>query len=87
MKWRFRMMKGWQVGVLFGLTIGLVQAISGNLEIASLSVEEGIVRLATTMFGSALLCGFAGGVVTGTTRREETADDGDVSAASGVPHS
>jgi hypothetical protein len=65
MKWHLGM-TGWQIGCLLGLAIGLVQAMSGNLEIASLPVEEGITRLAATMMGSAVLCAAAAGIFTAT---------------------
>lgn len=73
-------MKGWQIGVLFGLAIGLVQAMMGNLDIASLSVEAGMVRLASTMFGSAVLCGVAATIFAGVSRE----GGADVAAAPGA---
>ena len=69
MKWHLGM-AGWQIGCLFGLTVGLVQAMSGNLEIASLPVDEGIARLVATMMGSAVLCAVAGGIFTATSAVE-----------------
>lgn len=64
-------MQAWQVGCLFGLAVGLVQAVSGNLDIARLPIEEGLVRLVATMAGSAALCAIAAGVMTGVTSSRE----------------
>lgn len=69
MKWHLGM-TGWQIGCLFGLAVGLVQAMSGNLEIVSLPVDEGITRLVATMMGSAVLCAVAAGIFTTTGVRE-----------------
>lgn len=66
-------LRAWQVGCLLGLAIGLAQAVSGNLEIASLPIEEGIVRLVATMVGCAAFCALAAGVMTGVTSSREDA--------------
>lgn len=65
MKWHLGM-AGWQIGCLLGLAVGLVQAISGNLGIASLPADEGLARLVTTMLGSAVLCALGAGMMTAT---------------------
>jgi hypothetical protein len=66
-------LQAWQVGCLLGLAIGLAQAISGNLEIATLPIEEGIMRLAATMAGCAAFCALAAGVMTSLTSSHEDA--------------
>lgn len=66
-------LQAWQVGCLIGLAIGLAQAVTGNLEIATLPVEEGVVRLIATMVGSAVFCALAAGLMTGMTAGREDA--------------
>ncbi len=64
-------LQAWQVGCLLGLAIGLAQAVSGNLEIASLPTEEGLMRLVATMAGCAVFCALAAGVMAGVTANRE----------------
>jgi hypothetical protein len=70
MQWHLGL-RSWQIGCLFGLVVGLAQAVSGNLEIASLPIEEGIARLIATMMGSAVLCAIGAGVLTGVAGGED----------------
>lgn len=63
-----RVLRGWQIGGLFGLGIGLIQAMRGDLELATLSVGEGVARLAMTMIGAAVFCGVAAHLMTATAR-------------------
>lgn len=53
-------MRGWQIGCLLGLGVGLFQAMTGGLGLTSLPIDEGILRLAVTMAGGAVLCGTVG---------------------------
>ncbi len=57
-------MRGWQIGCLFGLGVGLYQAMSGDMELATLPIDEGVARLAVTMFSGAALCAMVRSAIT-----------------------
>ena len=69
MKWNLGL-RNWQMGSLIGLAIGTIQALSGSLELETLSADAAMIRVAATLAGATVGCGLVGHFVTIAGRSE-----------------